>query len=142
MTALPNKLSALLRIAVEDAQKCEADPRYLLRMGDWHVPSDSTLRCEVCMAGAVMAQRFGAEPIASFAPTDYDDATAEAFWAIDAMRRGYFDSAAEEINLRLTEEQQDALDDMSAGFGIDVTKGRADWPAYIKAADELEAIGL
>lgn len=35
---LPDKLSTLIRVAVEDAKKIEKDPRYILNMDIWHMP--------------------------------------------------------------------------------------------------------
>lgn len=58
MIALPNTLSGLLELAVQDAQKCEALPElYRLDMGQWHTPEAGV--CVICMAGAVIAQTLG-----------------------------------------------------------------------------------
>lgn len=51
------KDSELLRIAVADTQKVEADPDYVLDMSDWLIQLSGG-PCEVCMAGAIIANRF------------------------------------------------------------------------------------
>lgn len=50
---LPDKPSALIRLALSDLAKCEADPKYIVDMCFWYAPYVSD--CRVCLAGAVMA---------------------------------------------------------------------------------------
>lgn len=52
---LPDKMSELLRVAVDDLEKIEADPNYRINMAQWHSPSGAY--CEVCLAGATLATR-------------------------------------------------------------------------------------
>lgn len=52
---LPNKLSELLRIALEDLKKAEQSPEYIINMDNWSLYNGSTKKCEVCLAGAVVA---------------------------------------------------------------------------------------
>src|SRR6187431_2046651 len=102
MSALPNKLSDLLELAVRDAQACEADPRYRLDMSAWHVP-DGVGPCRVCMAGAVMAQTIHLAPSeratlfmgVSQAPAV--DESARQLLAINDMRTGDFDDACDRL---------------------------------------------
>jgi hypothetical protein len=54
---LPDKLSELIRVAVQDMEACRIDPRYKLDMSVWHIPRDGI--CRVCMAGAVLAKTCG-----------------------------------------------------------------------------------
>ena len=63
MSKLPDKPSELIRVALADLEKCEADPRYLIDMDRWHsgIRHDSNEPCAVCFAGSVMAQRLGAD---------------------------------------------------------------------------------
>ncbi len=159
--SLPDKPSALLRLAVSDAQKCEADPRYELRMSTWHRPNyynyqdaDSPLpRCLVCMAGAVMAQTFGLDPSEQSDPEDCEDETTRRrLNAIDDMRRGHLLWAAILVvgAAAITDEQRHTLIDLSdnanAMYDVRASKAgfstRLAWPDYLKIADELEAINL
>jgi hypothetical protein len=148
---LPNKLSALLRIAVADAQKCEAMPEvYTLDMNKWHFPQSGG-PCQVCMAGAVMAQTLGAEPGRIKSPCSFGLESIEfQLEAINAMRLGHFEEAMEYLRGSReadTEEQQNATDRAGdkvhaalAGFG---ERGiRAPWLVYLEAAGILERAGL
>ena len=54
---LPDKLSDLLELALDDLETTEKDPRYMIDMGEWHTPTNG--KCMVCLAGAVMAQTIG-----------------------------------------------------------------------------------
>jgi hypothetical protein len=46
--------SELLQQALDDLEKVEADPRYIVDMCRWHQPLEDQ-RCAVCLAGAVLA---------------------------------------------------------------------------------------
>lgn len=56
MNKLPDDLSELILVALEDLEKCEADPKYDICMGVWVYKYDPDV-CSVCLAGAVMCQR-------------------------------------------------------------------------------------
>jgi hypothetical protein len=51
---LPDKPSALIRLAIKDLEAVEKNPAYRIDMGAWHEPYDG--KCSVCLAGAVIAQ--------------------------------------------------------------------------------------
>lgn len=151
---LPNKLSALLRLAVADAQKCEADPRYKLDMSQWHEPwEEDDGVCSVCMAGAVMAQTLGAPIDESYGPYDFErhgsDYTpirlSEKFEHIDSMRRGNLRSEIRNgFAWGVSTENMDALqafDNLISSANYDA-RGRAPWRFYLNGADLLEAAGL
>lgn len=95
---LPDKLSELIYIALEDLEKIEADPRYIIDMGTWHMPNG---KCAVCAAGAVMAKRLGADPTAHISPSRFDDDTEAKLDAIDLLRCGYLDDAADQLGFAL-----------------------------------------
>lgn len=161
MAELPNKLSALLRIAVQDAQKCEALPaEYELRMSYWHSPRTDG-PCQVCMAGAVMAQSLGFERnrFIKSGPLEFENG--KALMAIDDLRTGKVHEAARRIGIELTDEQQDicasveqTIRDAYEAEGYDCCDydpssddpedfyGRAPWPVYLECADILERAGL
>ena len=145
---LPDKLSALLRIAVRDAQKCEVSDEYVLDMSVWYAPSskadDDT--CSVCMAGAVMAQTLKASPHPEGRyPSGFDDATAGKLRAIDNMRMGDFIEAAQLLGVLTSSNQKHAaLHECSSVVfsATSINSGRASWETYLKAANILEAVGL
>lgn len=95
---LPNKPSDLLEVAINDFEKIVADPRYSIRMTVWHVPahnssdwqqSNDTDKCQVCLAGAVMACR-GTDIATAIIPDDFDQITHKKLEVIDKMRCGDF----------------------------------------------------
>lgn len=162
MSKLPDTLSGLLRVAVEDAKKIELSDKYKLNMNYWHMPADTYEgekeedrgKCYVCMAGAVMAERLGASPDQEAWPdhiANGDESTHSKLLAIDLMRQGNFDSAAEELELAypgvLYSLSVTASDQYGAYRRAQLdTRGEADyrmpWEWYLERADELERLGL
>lgn len=150
MIELPRKLSALLRIAVEDAQKAEATPGYVLHMGTWHSPRHDGV-CRVCMAGAVMAMRLEV-------PRDQDTGVSacagngDALNAVDDMRVLEFEEAAWSLGVQLTDDQSDAIDAIRADYREHLAsvedfsgggaKNHLPWPNYLAIANRLEQVGL
>lgn len=58
-TKLPDTLSGLLRVALDDLEKVEQMPDYTINMSVWHRPYN-TLRgrgCSVCLAGSMLVTR-------------------------------------------------------------------------------------
>jgi hypothetical protein len=51
------KPSELMETALADLIKCEKDSSYRISMWTWHTPKGST--CDVCFAGAYLAQTVG-----------------------------------------------------------------------------------
>lgn len=95
---LPTKPSALIRTALADLAKCEADPRYSIDMGKWHVPNGS--HCAVCLAGAVMAQSLGAKWAASLAPYNFGREQ-PALRSLDMFITGWVREALDELDIEL-----------------------------------------
>ena len=81
---LPDKLSDLLELALNDLEKTEKDSNYEIWMGGWHIPSYDRVKCNVCLAGAVMAQTL--EYPLSYNATDVYD---PKFLALNQVRQGY-----------------------------------------------------
>jgi hypothetical protein len=62
MTELPDTLSGLLELALNDLRKCESDPRFKINMWRYYMidtSEDVEQVCHVCLAGAVMAGTLG-----------------------------------------------------------------------------------
>lgn len=114
MNTLPDKISALIRVARDDLIKCEENPNYIIDMSQWHNYQAKAETCSVCLAGAVMAQTLDL-PITSHAITLFDglDQSENAkFRALDSIRKGdivlagiigNFDTMAGESNFRSVE---------------------------------------
>lgn len=71
MTDLPDSKRQLLHLALDDLEKCEADPRYEIDMGEWH--SATSKVCLVCLAGSVMAKSLECKPSEFLAPSDTNE---------------------------------------------------------------------
>lgn len=88
-TKLPNKPSALIRLAIKDLEACEKDESYNINMDRWQMPLSNGI-CEVCLAGSVMAKTLGVprtlESTAAF--TSLDMPTMNKMWALDYFRKG------------------------------------------------------
>lgn len=103
---LPNTLSALLRLAVEDARKLDRT-KYEPLYSCWHyppavqIPTGIQPPCRVCTAGALIAGTLGYAPDRSFefsgsyritfAPDDY------RLMAVERVRQGNVPSALVEM---------------------------------------------
>ena len=155
--ALPTKLSALLRLAVKDAQKAEKDPKYNLDMEVWHSPVTASQAnafpglleqgtCTICMAGAVIAKTMQ-EPIDKFLdPGDYSRRTGNCLEAIDLMREGHLLTAYRFLHNEPIRDQDHAK---AVGHlekvirdAYDDDLERTPWETYLKVADELERLEL
>ncbi len=92
---LPNSLSGLIRVALRDLAKVEAQPRkYKVDMSTWH--SWSQGKCSVCFAGAVMACTMGVAPTDYVRPTWFDEG--DKLSALNLLRCGSVSDAAETMN--------------------------------------------
>jgi hypothetical protein len=136
---LPDLPSALIRVALEDLEKCEKDPRYEISMGDFHFAYQN--KCYVCLAGAVIAQTLGAGHQRDCGPTALVrmgmEREARAMYALDSFRVG---------------RVEEALGYLQIPKPADMPATRAHWhyssdPAQFKTdmralADLLESKGL
>lgn len=148
---LPEKPSALLRLAVNDAKAVRRRKNTTLDMrAVASVRADGL--CHACMAGAVMLRSLGMKPD----PVSNDDREYSGnlscselygtgdyptpFQRIDAMREGYFHYNTPGA----TPEQSSALAVAARKIRdrYDERLGRAPWPVYLEAAEILEAVGL
>lgn len=98
---LPTLLSEACRVAVQDLCLCEKDPNYLICMVTWHYPSryrpEDDVRCEVCLAGSVLAKTCRVSPQEEYVPGYGGDAVRSAIisgrlreqlFAINLVRTG------------------------------------------------------
>lgn len=99
--ALPDQPHELLRLALADLRKCAADPQYEVNMDKWHQPSFSTAVCEVCLAGAVMAQTLGVLFSVTASPRHFDASTMRKLFALDYLCSGQLVLAYKILNLQL-----------------------------------------
>lgn len=131
-TKLPDKPSALIRVALADLEKCEKDPRYEIEMDHWHQANGV---CKVCLAGSVMAKSLGAEPSKGFGPSDFDQD--QKLRALDCFRTGWIKDALFLMGFQVPYSFQHDRPVTPYAFSPDRFK------ATLSAiSDELEAQGL
>ena len=123
MKELPDKLSDLLEVGLEDLEKCEKDERYFIDMGEWHKPWPGGI-CAVCMAGSVMAKRLKTDSRdLVLYPASFDDDTKNKLMAIShvslgaiwaAFKRLRFSTGLSVDSIMVTGEYGDAYFDPSS----------------------------
>jgi hypothetical protein len=95
---LPNTLSELLALAIEDMRVIAKDPRYELDMNLFHSPIGD--KCYVCLAGSVMARTLKLPPGENYIPDEFDKDTFNKLYALDALRIGDLVEAAFELGIK------------------------------------------
>lgn len=130
-TRLPDKLSDLLDLAVDCAEKCEADPNYELDTTLYHHRRRVGDPCGVDMAGAVMAKALGMSHAQTVYPESFDADTAAKLFRIERMQDG-----ADKDHPAWR-----ALADVRLGI-INGTTGFASWATYREAVRRLREAGL
>ena len=138
-TKLPDKLSDLLDLAVDDCEKVAKLKTRVLQMNTYHLPLNNG-QCAICMAGAIMDRTLHAPPRKALIPSDFDADTASKLSAVDGMRLGH---------LRFANRfDDDDLIDVFFKFRnmiephVNEHTGRAPWHVYRKAARMLRDAGL
>ena len=130
---LPDKPSELIRLSLADLALCAADPKYRIDMGKWHEPNGHV--CEVCQAGAVIAQSLGAPRNASFHPEDFPEFAGKLL-ALDQLRLGDVSEALEYLGRPLSGDT--ALDRAITPYNQDPGAFMADMR---ELAGDLERVG-
>lgn len=145
---LPQRPSALIKLACDDAESVFRNPAYRLNLSDWHEPNDDGT-CTVCFAGAVMVNTLNADPESPGYPEKFW-ADHRALYALNDFRKGGFAHLERGITTLvrrgLTANEAEKLY-KSGACDIDVpypkpgTKGVAFLRAMRKVAAKLEAVG-
>ena len=103
MSSLPDKPSALIRLALDDLAKCEQDPRYTINMCAWHFPHGDG-NCSVCLAGAVMAQHLNISVQEERFPSSFDDFELNRkLRALNAFRAGWITGGLDHLGITIPE---------------------------------------
>lgn len=85
---LPDKLSKLILVALNDLEKVEKDEKYKVDMGQWHHPPLYNGPCAVCLAGAVIAKTCKTSYKKDLMPGDFFENEVKKFNALDLVRQG------------------------------------------------------
>ena len=87
---LPDLPSDLISLALNDLECAELDPRYSIRMAQWHCPDRATKTCGVCFAGSVIAFSLDIPHTQTHGPSRFNDMKIEnKLHALDAFRQGF-----------------------------------------------------
>lgn len=153
--ALPKKLSATIRVALDDLAKVEKGSRFVVNMGTWfsrYYPSEP---CQVCFAGAVMAKSLGCKAslipnaINEISPTNFSPAIQKKLHALNRVR-SYSVRSAVDTFYGDSSPQAKKFFTTNAELAISNTVAYVDYDAdpewwregMNKIADHLESIGL
>lgn len=134
---LPNKPSALIRLALKDLSKVEKDRRYKVNMYSWHVPSKLTKRCSVCLAGSVMAKSLGAIRSTECAPSNFEETN--KLRAIDYFRTGNISWGASRLGFDISHPADQDIVVSVTTYEVDPVQFKKD---MLKIATTFESIGL
>ena len=90
---LPEKPSELILIALKDLRAAEASEKYDINMGGryWHFPpktKDKSYKCEVCLAGSVMAFSLGGDINNHYEPGNFPGEEGK-LRSLDVFRTGH-----------------------------------------------------
>lgn len=86
-TKLSDVPSELLRQIAHDFQLCIDDGRYEINMYDRRTPNNN--KCEMCMAGSLMAKSLGADSTEEYNPEFFDKTVNEKLHAINEFKQGF-----------------------------------------------------
>ena len=134
---LPATLGELLELAIDDLERAERDPGYIISLEQaWHhAVADG---CAVCMAGAVMAISLKAERRVRLEPRDFNEITKRKLLAINAMRVGDITLALDYVNPDNSAEQWSKARDLSTNpFDGDERDGSQE--AYEAGPEDFKA---
>lgn len=104
--SLPKIPSQLIRVALRDLELIEQDDKYEIEMAVCHVPHQG--KCNVCLAGAVMAKTLNSNPNEHLSPYDFEE-TSE-LRALYLFRIGNIFEAFGEIGLSQPTKMQELID--------------------------------
>lgn len=94
---LPDLLSEIIFLAVDDMEKAEASIHHRVNMSLWHdqraVGTWGDSRCYVCFAGGVMAFTLDAPVGETVCPGHWGDAILQKLYALNSVRTGSVRSA-------------------------------------------------
>lgn len=94
---LPDKMSDLILLALDDLAKVEKDKRYHVDMWTFHEKNGD--KCDVCFAGSVMAMTLGKKINHRAFPDSFPEDTRWKLVALDELRMGNVGNAADLMDI-------------------------------------------
>jgi hypothetical protein len=104
---LPSIPSELIRLAIADLEKIEKNPKYAIYMGDWHAVDSYTGKCEVCLAGSVMACTLGVSPNIDSDACEFGDDVSAKLYALNDFRTGQIGAAFWSMGIEIPDGLED-----------------------------------
>lgn len=135
MARLPDKPSELIRLAVADLKRSEADPCYRIEFGTWHDVTPSKI-CVVCLAGAVMAFSLDVPQLTTTSPQHFRPDIRAKLSALDWGRRSLMQH---EMFSCLGLGPDRSFDRIITPYGMDPLEFKNE---MLKLADDLEKAEL
>ena len=89
---LPNKLSALIFLAIEDLERAERSPDHVIQMSTW-CRKDIIGKCHVCLAGSVMAFSLGGPFNIGYDAPLWDTPDGKKMFDLNSVRSGDVEDA-------------------------------------------------
>lgn len=102
MNKLPDKPSALIRLAMADLEAVERDGRYVVHMETWHIAYEN--KCSVCLAGAVMAKTLETDSKLTTSPLAMGNDICKKLSALDSFRNGHIAAGLEQMDIEPIEK--------------------------------------
>lgn len=103
--------SKLIRLAISDLKKCYvAANLYEIQMGVWYLPKTITYseKCQVCLAGSVMAQTLGHDPdVEIWTIRSIPRQLVGIMLALDALRTGDHENFLGELDMETEADLSD-----------------------------------
>ncbi len=134
---LPKTPSILIKLALDDLNKVERFKGYRVDMNSWHLYSEKSEICAVCLAGAVMVQTLKAPQNESIYPSTFPLDTNGKLAALDFFRLGSVGHGFNRLGLFSKEGDK---------FNREIPNYRSDRPGFKRAmrklVRDLKAAGL
>ncbi len=132
--------SNFIRQALRDLEVIENNPKYKVKMSNWHNPNG---KCSVCLAGAVMANTLGCKPNESAVPSDFPKEIRIRLQALDDFRIGWLNDAFRKLNIDVPIDYQNEYDHFADIQIASYSSSRKQFKEDMHAlADGLQGMGL
>lgn len=93
LDGIVNSLSELVKLALDDRAKVDADSSYEFDWSEWHQSAeDEPSICLVCVAGCIIAKTLEADPLETLVPQNFDHFTDSCLVILDHIRGGRCDA--------------------------------------------------
>ena len=132
---LPDTLHGLIKSAIDDARGLNRR-KYKPRCDEWHCP-DSDGRCEVCLAGSILAGTLQCSPKKNYAPWEFPDKLQHNLEALEAVRSGSWLEA-----YRLVHQRRPSIEIEARLCSLPAPSWAAfdDWRTFNRHLKSLESI--